>query len=279
MKWLRGKRFSRIWLACSLLGAAAATGTIMYLSTGCNGSSGGLPVVSGGSGKSKTPKYTILLAEYRQADRFILAQELQARAQQVLGSEDVYLEKSTDAVYVNYGHFPSKAPGSAAQRELERVRGLATQLQSGPLQFSYVRELPDAGPPTPAEYEIANSGCAYTLLLGVYRNVPQKGFEGRQEAAIEAVRALRQDGKRAYLFHGPYESEVYIGCFPEGAVQQQTGPDGVKVFLSLALKTMKDKHQFHDNGQKVFDIRRDAKGKTLRIPRRPAIIKVSSIVR
>ncbi len=274
-KWLTAASMSRIWQACYLVGAAAATGTIMYLSTGCNSNSGPLALPSGGATEAK---YTILLAEYRQADRFVLAQALQARAKQVLGSQDVWLEKTEEGVLVNYGHFVSQAPGSKAKRELGRVRGLKGQLQSGPLQFSYVRELPYAGPPTPAEYEIAKSGCAYTLLLAVYRNVPKEGFENRQGAAVQAVEALRSQGEQAYLFHGPFESAVYIGCFPESAVRQESGPHGTRVFLSLAVKAMQDKHQFHENGQRVYDIRRDAKGKALRLPRRPPLIRVADIV-
>jgi hypothetical protein len=54
------------------------------------------------------------------------------------------------------------------------------------------------------------------LQIAAYKDSPQ-----RKQAAVEAVRAAREQGIEAYYYHGETTSSVCIGAWPRAAVREQ----------------------------------------------------------
>jgi len=77
--------------------------------------------------------------------------------------------------------------------------------------------VPDIGPP---EYNLKQAKGAYSLLVAVFKNVPEIKYYGRRKKAVQACEGLRKQGYEAYYHHGPAVSNVTIGTFR---------PDSVKV--------------------------------------------------
>jgi hypothetical protein len=75
-------------------------------------------------------------------------------------------------------------------------------------------EMPD--PDGPPEWNLLNTGAAWTLEIAVYKDHAE-----RKQAAVEAVREARKMGVEAYYYHGPTASSVCIGAWPIEAIRAQ----------------------------------------------------------
>jgi len=248
---------------------------------GCGpGGGGGLgaafPTISRSGGPSPV-SYTIVLAQLPQADGFGPAQQLKQQAQVLFGVEDIWLENIQPWISVNYGHFDQQIGGQAMQQELMRVRQLYPQLALGPYQFCYLKELPQPDPPAQAAWYLLNNNCYYTLEIASYYNEPEKGYYNRKTDAVTAAANLRKRGEQAYFIHGRNESRVYVGCFGYTAVLD-TWQGNIQIRqLSPELNQLKEKYQFHENGMRVFDIRRNSRGREVRIARPVQLKKVEML--
>jgi len=258
-----GRRWARL---CGLVVLAAWAG-------GCGGpgAPGGgalAPAVAGGG----AARFTILLAQYDGPDGLPQAQAMQQRARGVLGGSDVWVSREAEGVTVNYGHFDRNTPGSTAQRELARVRGVYGRLGAGPYQFCYVKELPEPEPQAPAEWNLLNAKCAYSLEVATFFNVPEREVYGRKASAVQAVANLRKEGQTAFFVHGRNESRVYVGCFPAHLVQA-TQPGG-PAMVSPLVEVLRKKYPYHENGQKIVMLQRRPDGKTERVERASDLVQV-----
>ncbi|MCK5113743.1 MAG: hypothetical protein KAR11_03160 [Phycisphaerae bacterium] len=262
----------------------AGLGIIALLITaGCGGAGGGSyerggTDYSGASGDSsgKPARFTISLATYTQIDKLEMAKWAQGRARQVLGN-DVWLEYERDGISVNYGHFDKNTPGSKAQREFERVKQRYRQLELGPYQFCYLKQLPEPDPPAPAEWNILESGCYYSLEIGVYYNVPDEQYMTRKKDAVQAVKNLRDEGEKAYFFHDRAKSFIYVGCLPQSVIQRSQQGQEIRTLVSPIVQLLMKKYQYHENGQKIYDIRYDKNNNRLRLARQPVLIQVNKL--
>jgi hypothetical protein len=256
---------------------------VLFISSGCNGGGAidntGYGTGPGGqspSAAAKKGRFTIVLAQFVEYDREQKAQRLQGRAKQLLNSDDVWFEFDQLRLSVNYGHFQKHKD---AQKELQRTRKLYPQLGLGPknLQFCYLKEIPQPDPPAPKDWHIFDSGCAYTLEMAVFFNIPDKNYFNRKTDAVEAVKNLRAEGKQAYYLHGPQASWVYVECLAP-TIFRRTEING-KIVSSLdpLVNALFKKYQYHENGQRVFDVGRDKSGKRFRVPRKPKFIDVNKL--
>ena len=268
--------------------ALAGLGIIaLLLTTGCGGSGG----AAGGDGYGSGPKdysgangglsgeparFTISLATYTQIDKLEMAKWAQSRARQVLGN-DVWLENERDGVSVNYGRFDKNTPGSKAQREFERVKQIYKRLELGPYQFCYLKQLPEPNPPAPTEWNILESGCYYSLEIGVFYNVPDEQYMTCKKDAVQAVKNLRAEGEKAYFFHDRAKSFIYVGCLPKSVIQQSQQGQEIRTLVSPMVQLLMKKYQYHENGQKIYDIRYDKNNNRLRIARPPVLIQVDKL--
>ena len=251
---------------------------------GCNGGSGALdntgygtdPGGSSPSASAKKGRFTIVLAQYIDYNREQRAQSLQVRAKQVLNSDDVWFEYEQPRLSVNYGHFQKHKD---AQKELQRTRKLYRQLGLGPqnLQFCYLKEIPQPDPPAPEDWNLINSGCAYTLEMAVFFNIPEKNYFNRKVDAVEAVKNLRAEGKQAYYLHGPQASWVYVECLAPTIFRRMEINGKIVSSLDPLVNALLNKYQYHENGQRITDIGYDRNGKRFKTPRKPKFIDVAKL--
>ena len=233
------------------------------------------PMLVGCAGGAPKTRYTILLAQYNQADNIEQAQSLQERAREQLQSEDIWLEHDGQSLAVNYGHFTSHPK---AKKQLKRAKELYSGLQTGPLQFSYIKQLPQPDPPAPPNWNLLNSRCYYTLEIATYFDVPEKKYFNRKTDAVKTVRKLREEGANSFFVHGRFESHVYVACLPDTAVQQVWSQGRLTPVLSPMVELLRKKYPLHyENSAKVFDIIRGSSGGEIRQPRPSVIVAVNQL--
>ena len=254
-------------IGLSLLGGCGPGGT---------GSAGLFPGMSRSAGPTQL-SYTIVLAQLPQETELASAQQLRDQAKLLLGVQDIWLENDQQWVSVNYGHFAEQLGANTVQQELVRVRQLYPQLGLGPYQFSYIKELPQPDPPAEPGWYLLNNSCFYTLEIGTYYNIPEKGYFSRKVDAVAAVQNLRKEGIQAYFVHGRIESRIYVGCFSATAVQQSMQGNVQLRGLSKEMMDLKKKYQYHENGMRLFDIRKMPNGEEMRISKPLRIVMVDSL--
>lgn len=225
--------------------------------------------------QKETCQYTIVLAQYGQFDRVGRAQELRQLAKSILRSDDIWLENSQHWLSVNYGHFDTF---KAAKKSLKRVKKLYPSLQAGALQFCFVSEVPEPDPPAPANWNLLENSCYYSLEIGTYYNVPEEGYLDRKRDAVKAVESLRRSGAQAYFIHGHNESRVYVGCLPRSAAlpgirRAQT----VKQLDPLVQVTLSKYSSRFENGIQMNSILSDTQGNTIKVGQKPILIYVDSL--
>ena len=222
-------------------------------------------------------RLTIMLAQYREPNRIELAQSLQRRAERLLRSNDVWLQNEPLGLTVNYGHFETEAQ---ARKEHEQVKNIYKELQPGSWQFSYIKELPEPDPPAPAQWNLLNNECDYSLEIGTYYDIPEKNYYDRKTDAVKAVKALRESGETAFFVHGRTESRVYLGCIPYYRIQQTLENGRAKTQFSPLVKALQARHPYRlEHGAKVNAIERDATGRNIRIPRKSVFVNVEMLRR
>ena len=267
---------SHIKFMCLALGLIS-----LSLISGCGpggiGSSSAFPGMSRSAGPTQL-SYTIVLAQFPQDSGLTTAQQLRDQAKLLLGVQDVWLENDQQWVSVNYGHFVEQLGGNMVQQELQRVRQLYPQLGLGPYQFCYLKELPQPDPPAEARWYLLNNSCFYTLEIGTYYNIPEKGYFSRKVDAVAAVQNLRNNGEQAYFVHGRIESRIYVGCFSATAVQQTMQGNVQLRGLTQEMMELKEKYQYHENGMRLSNIRKTQDGKEIRISKPPRIVMLDSLV-
>ncbi len=255
-RWFLGSGLSLVFLLWAGLGCGGG---------GYSGSSDNATESAGGGGSGAA--YTIVLAQYTQIGSDYQAQELMLHAKKVLKTEDIWLLNEKNGLYVNYGHFSSQT--GKIEREFERVKKIYyDQIQAGPYQFCFIREIPRSStPPAPPEWNLLQNRCAATLEIGCYYNVPEKDYFSRKEDAIQAVKSLRAAGEQAFYVHGQYESRIYIGCVGKAADAEKK------------LKSLQQKNPYrYENGGLVYSVIYDQNHQRIRIPH-PSVIRYVEDIR
>ena len=239
--------------ACILIGCGAPRQT---------GNSSAIYYPSNSNHSANQGRMTIMLAQYNQADSIQLAQVLQQRAQIILKSNDIWLQNDQLGLAVNFGHF---SDDEQAKKAFVRVKKIYGQLKPGPWQFPFIKELAKPDPPAPAEWNLLNNNCEYSLEIGTYYDVPEKDYFNRKQDAVQAVKKLRQSGELAFFVHGRHESRVYVGCASANQIKYKA-------------KQLQKNHPFlYEQGAEVYSIEYDENNRKIRKPRRSRFIKVELI--
>jgi hypothetical protein len=259
-------KWNRLRIAASRQTAlmAVAAGLAWILAAGgCGGPAAAGSKPETNIGVASKGRFTITLAQYDFEDRSENAQLLMQRAKAVLKTNEIWLDREPDRLSVNYGHFEKNMPDSPIQRELAKIKKIYKQLDAGPYQFCYIREVAESDPTAPREWNLLNQDCYYSLEIGTYFNVPEKEYYNRKADAVQAVKVLRESGDPAFFVHGRNESRVFIGCMPFNVSEP---------FIKLVLR----KYPFRfENGAKVYNIRQNTEGQKVRLPVDSILIEVS----
>jgi hypothetical protein len=269
---------------------------------GKDGSSGGLF-----SRRSGDPEvWTIECSTYRGDQHAEMADKMATALKKVrdLRPDRVRVENAAEESRLYYGEYKLKyveaklaneqhAKGDVyveLSDEIKRDLGFVRSLALGErYPFLTARAIPK---PTenvgPSEWDLRNAKGVYTLHVGVTYDTPT--MHSYKEAAVEWVKALRDDGFEAYYYHAPDKavSDICVGTFGDDAVTEsfenikdpETGePQKVRrVKYSDAVSALRDKADFRfnlENGHKVFRAMRNEKtGQVAEMPNESFLVKI-----
>jgi hypothetical protein len=160
-------------------------------------------------------RYTILLYTFTGPDHAAQAQRWKENTTSHAGWKNLRVVHEDGASLLYWGDYPSVKAAEPDVRKAHAYKApngeaIYSRAIAGPMPGS------NFGPP---EWDLLSSRGVYTVLIGVYFDVPEKNYVGRKKFAVETVRQLRQQGYEAYYFHGPVRSHVSVGSFPLESVE------------------------------------------------------------
>jgi hypothetical protein len=128
---------------------------------------------------------------------------------------DWYVIHQEDQSVIYYGFYRaiSDAKAKADRKAVDDLKDQSGNKLLGACMFVEV-SAPD--PSAPPQWDLRNAQGYWTVEIAMYKEHPQ-----RKQAAVDAVRAARDQGIEAYYYHGPTASSVCIGAWPREAVREQ----------------------------------------------------------
>lgn len=155
------------------------------------------------------------------------ARILRSRLVALTGLHDWYIIHSDKESSLFYGYYRSlDDPAEHKRAEADRVKvaSLTDKYGNHLIRGGLLQPISAPDPIAPADWNLVNTpkNSYWTIEIATF-----SGNSKRKEAAVQAVRELREAGeKQAFYFHGPTVSSVCIGAWPRDAVAQQgTGMD------------------------------------------------------
>lgn len=190
---------------------------------------------AGESAPPKDAKYTILCFRFQDAVHVERANRVKAALMRSTGMKDWYVIHENDQSLLYYGYYRAindpkdSAETARAQEDRKKIANLTDETGGRPFRQAVFVELTAPDPEAPPEWNLVNAKGAYSLQIGVYMGSPQ-----RKQAAVDAVRAARQQGIEAYYYHGEGASAVCVGVWPASAVRIVESPGGISTARSVA---------------------------------------------
>jgi hypothetical protein len=165
-------------------------------------------------------------------------------------------------------------------RDLAYIRSLAIGEQ---FPFFSARRIPqpteDVGPP---EWDLRNARGVYTLNVGVTYGTPT--LHDYKKAAVEWVKALRDEGYEAYYYHSPDEprSSICVGTFGSDALvewyETVGGERQHRTRYSDAVEALRARSDFQynlENGHRTYrKAVNEESGTSARMPNRSFLVKI-----
>lgn len=170
----------------------------------------------------KDAQWTILCDTLEGPAHVADASLMKARLIQVSGMHDWYVIHSEKDSTIYYGYYRSLAdPAEKGRAENDRARigKLTDQLGNRLLRGDVLVAITAPDPQAPAAWNLLNArrDAYWTIEIATFAGNPK-----RKEAAVDAVRELREKGEtEAYYYHGASASSVCIGAWPRDAVAEQ----------------------------------------------------------
>jgi hypothetical protein len=136
------------------------------------------------------------------------------------GMKDWYVIHGDAESILYYGFYrtitDANDPGEMqrAQNDRRKIDGMIDKMGDQPFRGALFVGLDAPDPDAPPQWNLVNAEGAYSLQIAVYKDNPQ-----RKQAAVETVKAAREQGVEAYYYHGENASLVCIGAWPESAVR------------------------------------------------------------
>jgi len=152
---------------------------------------------------------------------------LKSRLVQLSGMSDWYIihrEKESTIYYGYYRSLDNRGEKQRAETDRTRITALTDRLGNRLLRGGILVPVTMPDPEAPPDWNLLNTSkdAYWTIEVATFSGDPR-----RKEAAVQAVRELREKGEtQAFYYHGPTVSSVCIGAWPREAVAAQgTGID------------------------------------------------------
>jgi hypothetical protein len=166
-------------------------------------------------------EFSIAMLHFTDKDQMQRAEWCKKTAEEQAGWKGLFVLSDGRTTVLYWGKYLSP---QAAAGNLKAAKNWKTKEGLTPFKLAIVAPLPGSDP-GPAAWNLKNSPGNYTVVVAVCLDMPQEHFANRKTFAIDACRALREKGEEAYFFHGPTQSLVGVGSFPDSAVGEAYQPD------------------------------------------------------
>ncbi|HUU22075.1 MAG TPA: hypothetical protein VM389_06010 [Phycisphaerae bacterium] len=191
----------------------------LWLAVGCcawNGckSDGVGPFHSLFLGGEDKEECTIQLYRFTGPDHARQVAQAKRAAEELAQWKGVFVLHEDNASTLYWGRYPSK---KAARPDLQTAKNWQTPAELRPFQFAILMPYPSENPGNP-DWDLRRATGAYTVVVEVYFDDPERKFKGRKQVAAQRCDELRKQGVEAYYCHGAARSSVTIGLFDESAV-------------------------------------------------------------
>jgi hypothetical protein len=171
---------------------------------------------------------------------------LRSRLVALTGLHDWYVIHGDKESSLYYGFYRSiEDPAEHKRAEVDRVKvaSLTDRYGNRLIRGGLLQPITAPDPAAPPEWNLVNApkNAFWTIECATFSGNPK-----RKEAAVQAVRELRQAGEtQAFYYHGPTVSSVCIGAWPREAVAEQgTGIDNKGQMRDDAHSTNADQSIF-----------------------------------
>ena len=163
-----------------------------------------------------------------------------------------------------------------ARKNLMTAKAHTTPAGTKPFARAMVMPLPgeDIGPP---DWNLKNARGAYTYLVAVFKDDPERRYIGRKKFAVNYCQRLREGEYEGYFYHGVADSWVTIGTFGAEAVREEMTPAGrIVEILNARMKAIRDDFpHLAINGTGVNELAWDpVNRKMIRIPQKTRPIRI-----
>ncbi len=209
-------------------------------------------------------------------DRFQQAESYAEALKKVAGLKPALVQvlSDEDGTAVFYGRYRREyGPTGGGERfkpdhlrDMELIRSLRfAGAEVWPFMLASMDVLPTYRSSRP-EWNLAAADGYWSLHVAVFYNT--ETMQSRRSAAEEYCALLRQQGEEAYYHHGPANSSVYVGTYPEEAVtnvRRENPLTGVvqNVLQIVDPRMLAAQARFPhgtENGHTVYEIIRGADG-------------------
>ena len=216
---------------------------------------------NGGGGGEQSPesgdeRWAIALGRFEGPGHPQQAKQAARQLSGAAGFADVWVDDEGDQSMVYHGRYGDRG-AQQAQRDLRRWRSLQ-QRGMVPAEVVMLVPLIDRAEGANPDHNLRNvkrneEDAEYTLQIGFY----DSRFDGEfRKAAEEAAAKLREEGQRAFYYHGPNRSMVTVGVFKSNAVW--VGADGLPRFNDQIKRLQKEFPHNFGNGR-TLEVTRNGK--------------------
>jgi len=159
--------------------------------------------------------FTILLMTLPGEGHVELAKRYEKETRDFTGWKNVFVLHKADRSDLYWGKYRSI---EEAQKNLKTAKAYISPIGMRPFTKALTVPLPgkQVGPP---EWNIENVKGPYTVLIADFYDIPEAGYVGRKQFAVDYCQKLREKGVEAYYHHGTSHSAVMVGVFDESAVK------------------------------------------------------------
>lgn len=198
-----------------------------------------------GDAPPKDARYTLFCQVVRGPEHVIRATQLKEDLIRRTGLRTWHLLHTDAQSMLYFGYYRSfddrdhdPAEVARAQADLRRINELKDAGGERLFRTALFVSIDEPDPEAPAQWDLAKAGpnAYWSLQVGAYRGSPD-----RKQYAVDAVRAMRAHGIKAFYFHGESISSVCVGVWPREAIKEQESHDARSDDPNAVLLVANDK--------------------------------------
>jgi hypothetical protein len=180
-------------------------------------------------------RYTIFCASIQGPGHVERSKAMKDELARTTGMKDWHVIHRSDASMLYYGYYRTfndpadQRETTRARNDHRRVNAIEDASGNRPFRQAIFVDLSAPDPTAPPEWDLArlrqhpnDDRHFWSVQIATYKDHPE-----RKMAAVEAVRAAREQGIEAFYYHGPTMSHICVGVWPRSAVKEQQSQDEI----------------------------------------------------